>query len=173
MWPETFVTESSLQSLVHEIRHALDDRAAPASWIRTVHGIGYRFCGPVVVSGPAAERQGAERATAWLLGDSSRVSLHWGENIIGRGLDGAVEIDAPTISRRHARIVIGESVTLEDLASKNGTWLAGERLTSPRPLADGSLVRLGSLTFTFRLAPQPRPTESVEEPPRRPDPTPR
>ena len=54
------------------------------------------------------------------------------------------EIAAPTISRRHARITIGQSVTLEDLGSKNGTWLENERLTAPRALEDGNVVRLGS-----------------------------
>jgi DNA-binding winged helix-turn-helix (wHTH) protein len=172
VWPGTFVTESSLQSLVHELRQALDDRASSASWIRTVHGIGYSFCGPVVAGGRTDGAQRAQRPAAWLIGDAARVALHAGENIIGRELDDAIEIDAATISRRHARIVIGAAVTIEDLGSKNGTWLADERLTSPRPLADGSLVRLGSVTLTFRLAPVPRPTESVEEPPRRTGPTP-
>ncbi len=64
------------------------------------------------------------------------------------------EIEAPTISRRHARIIIGESITLEDLGSKNGTWLKDERLTAPHALADGDVVKLGSATFTFRLARQ-------------------
>ena len=59
VWPETFVSESSVQSLVHEIRRAIDLGAAQ-SWIRTVHGIGYRFCGPVAATGPAA----AERVPA-------------------------------------------------------------------------------------------------------------
>jgi pSer/pThr/pTyr-binding forkhead associated (FHA) protein len=93
------------------------------------------------------------------------VGLHAGENIVGRGIDNVIEIEAPTISRRHARIVIGESVTLEDLGSKNGTWLDDERLIAPRALADGGVVRLGSATFTFRLARRPKPTESIERPP--------
>ena len=73
-----------------------------------------------------------------------------------------IEVEAPTISRRHARIIIGDSVTLEDLESKNGTWLGDERLTAPRALADGDIVRLGSARFTFRLVRQPRSTESAE-----------
>ena len=44
LWPDTFVAESSLQTLVHEIRHAIDQGGSP-SWIRTVHGIGYKFIG--------------------------------------------------------------------------------------------------------------------------------
>ena len=101
---------------------------------------------------------------AWLLGASIRVALRAGENIVGRGIGDGIEIEAPTISRRHARIIVGESITLEDLGSKNGTWLKDERLTAPHALADGDIVKLGSATFTFRLAPQPKPTESVDDP---------
>jgi len=161
LWPETFVSESSVQSLVHEIRRAIDHGAAE-SWIRTVHGIGYRFCGPVAETGPVATEP-SQRPVAWLIGASTRVALHAGKNIVGRGSDDVVEIEAPTISRHHARIVVGQSVTIEDLASKNGTWLDGERLGGPRPLADGASVRLGSVHLTFRLVPQARPTESAAD----------
>ena len=76
--------------------------------------------------------------------------------------DDVIEIEAPTISRRHARITVGDSVTLEDLGSKNGTWLNDEQLTAPRALAEGDIVRLGSATFTFHLARQPKATESAD-----------
>ncbi len=164
LWPETFVAESSLQTLIHEIRHAIDSETRQ-SWIRTVHGIGYSFAGDVVASGTPASPAQVERPAAWLLGESTRVALHAGENVIGRGLEGVIEIEAPTISRRHARITIGEAVTLEDLGSKNGTWLRDERLTAPRALADGDAVSLGSAKFTFRRARQPKSTESTDMPP--------
>ena len=60
VWPDTFVAESSLQFLIHEIRQAIDDSAARQSWIRTVHGIGYSFCGDVQVSNPASVASGFE-----------------------------------------------------------------------------------------------------------------
>jgi DNA-binding winged helix-turn-helix (wHTH) protein len=161
VWPDTFVSESSVQSLVHEIRRAIDD-GAPESWIRTVHGIGYRFCGPVEAR-PIPAAAGSQRPAAWLIGPSTRVALHVGENIVGRGSDDVVEIEAPTISRHHARIVVGEAVTIEDLASKNGTWVDEVRLGATRVLADGASVRLGSVRLTFRLAAQPRATESAVE----------
>jgi DNA-binding winged helix-turn-helix (wHTH) protein len=164
VWPDTFVAESSLQFLIHEIRQAIDDSGALQSWIRTVHGIGYSFCGEVLVSNAAPVASDLEHPAAWLLGASIRVALHAGENIVGRGIGDGIDIDAPTISRRHARIVVGESTTLEDLGSKNGTWLKDERLTAPHALADGDVVKLGSATFTFRLARQPKPTESVDGP---------
>jgi DNA-binding winged helix-turn-helix (wHTH) protein len=172
LWPETFVTESSLQTLVHEIRNAIDDRHAQSSWIRTVHGIGYCFDGDVVVGEPQPPAERPGRPAAWLVGESIRVALDPGENIVGRTLDEGIAIDAPTISRRHARITIRDSVTIEDLGSKNGTWFEDERLTMPRELSDGDVVRLGSVRFTFRLARQPRATESAEFPRAAADPTP-
>jgi DNA-binding winged helix-turn-helix (wHTH) protein len=164
LWPDTFVTESSIQTLVREIRQMLDEPGSPHSWIRTVHGIGYSFAGDAVVTDAPPTPARSERPAAWLLGESTRVALHAGENILGRGVDDVIEVDLPTISRRHARITIGESATLEDLGSKNGTWLEDERVTAPRTLADGDVVGLGSARFTFRLARSPRSTESTEMP---------
>jgi pSer/pThr/pTyr-binding forkhead associated (FHA) protein len=43
---------------------------------------------------------------------------------------------------------------IEDLESKNGTYLGGERLVTPATLTDGDEVRIGSVTVRFRrLAP--------------------
>jgi DNA-binding winged helix-turn-helix (wHTH) protein len=163
VWPDTFVAESSLQFLIHEIRQVIDDPGGRQSWIRTIHGIGYSFCGEVLVSSVAAVASGLEHPAAWLVGGSIRVPLREGENIVGRDTAELFQFEAPTISRRHARIVIGESVTLEDVGSKNGTWLKDKRLTARHVLADGDVIKLGSAMFTFRLARQSKPTESVDQ----------
>ena len=42
-------------------------------------------------------------------------------------------------------------VTLEDLESKNGTYLCNERLVAPVLLADGDEIRLGSVVVRFRM----------------------
>ena len=47
----------------------------------------------------------------------------------------------------------GGKAILEDLGSKNGTLLRGERITSPRPLADGDEILLGRVHMTFRVLP--------------------
>ena len=169
LWPDTFVAESSLQTLVHEIRQAIDDRGSGTSWIRTVHGIGYSFAGDVHVTAAATASARSVRAAAWLVRESMRLPLYPGENVLGRGVEDAIEIDLPTISRHHARITIGESAMLEDLRSKNGTWLKGERVIEPARLADGDEIGLGSATFTFRFARSPKSTESSEMPAPRPD----
>jgi len=43
LWPETFVSESSLPSLVSEIRDAIADHRRKPGLLRTVHGFGYAF----------------------------------------------------------------------------------------------------------------------------------
>jgi DNA-binding winged helix-turn-helix (wHTH) protein len=161
LWHDSFVTESSLQTLVHEIRQTIDQGGSP-SWIRTVHGIGYSFAGEVLVSEPPARSVPPEPPAAWLFNDSARVALYRGANVLGRGSDDVIEIEAPTISRRHARINIEDSITLEDLGSKNGTWLRDERLTGSRALVDGDVLRLGSEQFTIRLARRPKSTVSAD-----------
>jgi DNA-binding winged helix-turn-helix (wHTH) protein len=159
VWPDTFVSDGSVQSLVAEIRRTIDDQTATASWIATVHGIGYRFDGPAVGPRPRPGPTSPERTAGWLIGTSIRIPLMPGPNIVGRDVDGDADIDAPTMSRQHARITIGEVVTIEDLDSKNGTWLDDERVAGPRVLADGGRVRLGAVTLVFRVARQPKPTE--------------
>jgi DNA-binding winged helix-turn-helix (wHTH) protein len=163
LWPSVFVTESSLQTLVREIRQVIDEPGSERSWIRTVYGVGYGFDGSVVLSGEPADPLPTTRPTAWLIGESTRVGLFTGENILGRG-DDVIDIDLPTISRRHACIVINDgTTTLEDLGSKNGTWVGEERVTGPRTLCDGNVVGLGSVRFTFCLAKPPASTASLDE----------
>ena len=43
LWPDTFVSESSLTTLVAQVREALGDDRGKAKHIRTVHGFGYAF----------------------------------------------------------------------------------------------------------------------------------
>lgn len=164
LWPDTFVSEASIQTLVHEIRQAIDEGSSGHSWIRTVHGIGYAFDGDVSLAGPAPPPSPV-RPVAWLIGESIRLGLQPGAHILGRGMEDVVEIDLATISRRHARLTIGESATIEDLGSKNGTWVNDLRVTGARPLHDGDVVALGSAKFTFRFPRRPPSTESAELPP--------
>ena len=148
LWPDTFVSESSVQALISEIRQALDDGSR--SIVRTVHGVGYAF--GVDVTEVVKEAKTSAPPRAWLLADTWRLPLYDGDNVLGRGSDDVITIEAPGISRRHACISVGARNTIEDLGSKNGTWLHDDRVTAPTPLADGDQVRLGSVLFTFRLA---------------------
>jgi phosphoserine phosphatase RsbU/P len=77
--------------------------------------------------------------------------LQPGDNILGRD-EGGIQIDSPTVSRRHACISIrGAEAVLDDLGSKNGTFLGGEPVSSAMRLKDGDEVRTGSVVFRFRM----------------------
>ena len=60
--------------------------------------------------------------------------------------------DSATVSRRHARILVkGDQAILEDLGSRNGTWIGGKRISGPVQLSDLDEVKLGSLVMVFRI----------------------
>ncbi|HEY3348722.1 MAG TPA: FHA domain-containing protein [Thermoanaerobaculia bacterium] len=147
LWPRTFVTGRSLARLVADLRKALDDRGKEPKFIRTVHRFGYAFCAP---AGPPARPPGPAAVFRLLLADRE-VALQEGENILGRERDATAWIDVSSVSRRHARIVVsGDQATLEDLGSKNGTFLREEVVTRPVALSDGDRFRLGTVELTLR-----------------------
>jgi DNA-binding winged helix-turn-helix (wHTH) protein len=148
LWPSAFVSEATLASLVAELREALGERGREARFIRTVHGFGYAFSG---LARTAAERDHAGGVVNWIICGGRETSLDEGKHVLGRDADVAVPLGSPTVSRRHAQIVItGEGATLEDLGSKNGTYLRGQAVTSVTPLADGDQIRIGAFELTFR-----------------------
>jgi len=69
-----------------------------------------------------------------------------GEVVIGRAPECDVSIDDPSLSRRHAILRVGETLTLEDLGSSNGTRLRGKALSAgvPEPVAVGEAMELGT-----------------------------
>jgi DNA-binding winged helix-turn-helix (wHTH) protein len=149
LWPETFVAEANLSNLVAEIREALSDQARAPRFIRTAHGFGYAFCGNATEL-PNQNRIGADRPACWLEWGRRRFPLSVGEHVIGRDPDLEVSLDATTVSRRHARLVVtAERAMLEDFGSKNGTFVGSERVTSPVELANGDAIRIGSILLTF------------------------
>jgi DNA-binding winged helix-turn-helix (wHTH) protein len=149
LWPETFVDEANLANLVAEIRDALGDRARDPLYIRTVHGFGYAFCGDATTL-PDSREAAHDRPSCWLEWGRQRFQLSLGEHVIGRDPDVEVRLDASTVSRRHARLVVtAEGTVLEDFGSKNGTFRGNEPVTSPVQLADGDAIHIGSLLLTF------------------------
>jgi DNA-binding winged helix-turn-helix (wHTH) protein len=153
IWPGTNVTEASLASAASDLRAVLDDRGRRPRFIRTVHGFGYAFCGDAESSaGAAAEPKPSTGPVCRLIWKRREIDLEEGENILGRDRDAVVWLDSPTVSRRHARIVVsGDQAMLEDLGSRNGTWLRGRKVTGPVRLSDLDEVKLGSVVTVFRI----------------------
>ncbi len=174
VWPDTFVSEATLASLVAEIREAIGEDAKDARSIRTVHGFGYAFAG-AVHDLPPRERPGTGEPSAWRLIWEDRVlPLPEGETIIGRDHLAAIRIPSESVSRRHARLLVARgAATIEDLDSKNGTYLRGERIASPKTLEDGDSLRIGSATFTVRYVSEEKSTMTeIDTPPAREAPGP-
>ena len=146
IWEQTVVDESNLAGLISELRNALGDRPKQPRYIRTVHGFGYAFCADA--KGDAAPPRAGSivfRGTEW--------PLHEGKNVLGRDPSADVQIDDHTVSRKHAIIDIGsEAVIIEDLSSKNGTFLDGEQLFGSAPLRERHSIVLGDAAITFRRA---------------------
>lgn len=161
LWPHTFVTGANLGAIVSQLREALGDEAE-GGLIRTVQGFGYAFGAEAIDDTEPLTTTSSGPTVVW---QGVTFSLGQGENVLGRVEEGAVFVDEPSVSRRHARIVVtGEQATLEDLGSRNGTWLGTTRLTAAAGLGDGDSFRLGSALLEFRNPARPRSDRPVPDP---------
>ena len=143
----TFVSDATLVGLVKELRRALHDHDDHAPVIRTVHRVGYAFC-PVVHAGGAAVHA---LVWHWLVFRGRRIVLRRGENSIGRDPGSDVWLDVAGVSRRHARIIVGDyDASLEDLESKNGTTLGEVRVRQTVALEDGASITFGPVVRVYR-----------------------
>jgi hypothetical protein len=150
LWPDTFVVEKNLVNLIAEIREALGDHAANPRFVRTVQRFGYAFRD---IGGESRATPAPMRATDVrfrLVWAGGRAGLADGEHVLGRDPELALFLDAADVSRRHARIrVAGDEAILEDLDSKNGTFVGDRRLGRAVRLGDGDSIRIGSVQLTF------------------------
>jgi DNA-binding winged helix-turn-helix (wHTH) protein len=159
VWAGTHVTEASLASTVAELRAALSDQKSSPRFIRTVHGFGYAFCAEAT-DAPLARPDSASGLAFRLIWNRREIQLAEGENVLGRERGAVVWLDSSTVSRRHARITVtGDQAVIEDLDSRNGTWVRGRKVEAPTPLADHDEVKLGSVVMVFRVF-EPSETES-------------
>jgi signal transduction histidine kinase/CheY-like chemotaxis protein len=72
--------------------------------------------------------------------------------LVGRSSKATFLIDADDVSGLHAKFTrdAAGDVWVEDLGSRNGTWVNGERIAGRTPLAVGDVARLGR-TVAFKL----------------------
>jgi len=158
LWPGTFVTDANLAVLVADLRSALHDRPAAPKFVRTVRGFGYAFCGQI----SGAVDVSASSRTCWIVWSGREIALHDGDNIIGRDPGASLRLDFPSVSRRHARIVVSsKGAVVEDLGSKNGTFLRKDRITGAVSVADLDELQVGSVRLTVRILSGDVATQSV------------
>lgn len=160
VWPATFISEATLAGVVKEVRACLGDDAHEPRFVRTVYGFGYAFSADLSRTADAAPRR--NELTWRLIWGSREIVLARGPNIIGRGGESVVWIDDASVSRQHAVIAVSDAdVTIEDLDSKNGTFVQGRRIAQRQQLADGDEVILGRVPMIFRLFREGTSTESL------------
>jgi DNA-binding winged helix-turn-helix (wHTH) protein len=139
--------DAAINTAMRKIRKALGEDADRLRFVETVVGKGYRFVGPIVPESVDAEHR---VASCRLTRGTHSFALQNGDNLIGRDPDVHVFLDHPSVSRRHARLSItADRVTLEDLNSRNGTYVDGRGITSPTELRDGTVIGVGPITLTF------------------------
>jgi DNA-binding winged helix-turn-helix (wHTH) protein len=153
LWPDTFVVDGNLSNLVSELRSALDDDPQHSRIIRTVPRFGYAFSAPAAPDhGPSEPGAAGASLSYRLVWGRREIALDPGDNLIGREREAVVWIDNESVSRRHARISIGEEgASIEDLGSKNGTYVGGKKIRSPASLTDRAVVRIGPATMVLRV----------------------
>jgi DNA-binding winged helix-turn-helix (wHTH) protein len=143
VWSGNIVEEANLKTLVLEIRTALEERGGRPEVVRTVYGYGYAFAGQVEEESDSAESQ-AVVSVRW---STQSVLLPLGGHVIGRRPDCAVAIEDPSVSRVHARLEITRDVMrIEDLRSKNGTFVDGKRITEPTELLNRCEIVIGEVS---------------------------
>jgi DNA-binding winged helix-turn-helix (wHTH) protein len=159
LWPQVYVARTSLTRLVSKLRTALGDRARGSLVIRTAYKAGYAFCAEVTRVG-TTEASAAAIELVWK-------KQHWvltdGEHYAGRDTECSLNIDASTVSRRHARItVVAGRATVEDLDSTNGTHVNGTRISRPTLLNAGVELSLGSEVLQVRRRSASAPTVKMD-----------
>jgi putative peptide zinc metalloprotease protein len=98
---------------------------------------------------------GAPGAFDLVLTDGTSVPLT-DELTIGRSPGNSLQLDDASVSRHHAVIRPAPDrthmPTLEDVGSRYGVWVDGQRVDAPLPLRDGSRIRLGNLVLHVERA---------------------
>ena len=74
------------------------------------------------------------------------------ELLVGRAENAGLLLPGTLVSRQHARVWIsGGRFSVEDLGSRNGTFVNGVRVAGPTWLQDGDALRVGDVELEFRV----------------------
>jgi hypothetical protein len=85
------------------------------------------------------------------------------ETTIGRDDRNSIPVPHGSVSSRHARVVrAADGFMIEDLGSRNGTFINSDPITERRLLADGDTVRLGKVLLTFNIARETKPRDTTK-----------
>ena len=149
VWPDVAVVEANVANAIAEIRRVLRDDPKSPAYVCTVSRRGYRFCADAEAIGAAPETR--PRVLRWWLNwRDTTLPLAEGDNMVGRHPASDVWLNATSVSREHAKILIANgTAAVEDCDSTNGTYVDGTKITGPHPLVDGNTVTFGSEKTVF------------------------
>jgi diguanylate cyclase (GGDEF)-like protein len=134
-----------LERLKHAIRSGGEEKPIPRKTTEV------RFDG-LELHDPVERAQTHEPALIMLDGDlpGQVYRLRPGRQIIGRRPECDIRLRERAVSGIHAEIIrVRDTVTINDLASTNGTLVNGLRIRHPVPLVQGSLLKLGNCVFKY------------------------
>lgn len=124
----------------HNVKRSITDATIVAAGIAVPQAAAFLRASLIVVSG-------------WEIG--REIEIHGQGQVLGRSALSNTHVDAPSVSRSHARIDRvrdgdQEFFTITDLGSSNGTWVNGARVESA-VLNNADRVRMGDVLFKFVL----------------------
>ncbi len=149
VWDEGFVADNTITHAVAELRKAFGDSHRDPTFIETIHRRGYRLIAPVHFDEMSSFMNSATHFSYLAVARGIEFPLFDGANLIGRGPDTTIMIPSMKVSRHHAKITVEhDAASLEDLGSKNGTYLNGTKIQEPVELDGGDLIGVGCVTET-------------------------
>lgn len=161
VWRTEFVSDHALTQVIAELRAALGDDAGSPSFIENIPRRGYRLVAPVI---PIVESVHSSRGVSMpfiLETDDGARPLTQGQNVIGRTEDADIRVDKTEVSRCHAMITVqGTTAVIEDLGSKNGTYVNGRQLDGPETLNNGDEIWIGRSVSRMRFLIEGEPTKT-------------
>lgn len=161
VWRTEHVGDHALTQVIAELRAALGDDARNPSFIENIPRRGYRLVASVI---PIAESSVSPRGATMpfkLESDDGTHPLLQGSTVIGRTEDADICIDKTEVSRCHAMVTVqGTTAIIEDLGSKNGTFVNGHQVAGPTPLTNGDEIWIGRSVARMRFLVEGEPTKT-------------
>ena len=110
---------------------------------------------PVPAAPVPAVAKPSRIAEVRLVGEGFDLSLREpGAHELGRATDAPLRVNHPTVSRKHARVILADDrgiAYLQDAGGANGTRLNGKAIEKLAPLADGDRVGIGEVELKVVL----------------------
>jgi DNA-binding winged helix-turn-helix (wHTH) protein len=161
VWRTEFVSDHALTQVIAELRAALGDNAGNPSFIENIPRRGYRLVAPVIPIVESVQSSHGVSMPFKLETDDGTRPLTQGQNVIGRTDEADICVDRTEVSRCHAMITVqGTSAVIEDLGSKNGTYVNGRQIDGPTALNNGDEIWIGRSVARMRFLIEGEPTKT-------------